>query len=179
MIEARREARIINGEEVEVIVYEDGNERRADNGHWVKSAPGTEITSSERGRELVARRMMLARERAAQGMIKGLGLDPSRASASDAWERANEIFWSRFAESKNIRGMAESFEKLGRAAGFISPTEDKSHTDDGAITKSLLDFLKAKAEQARERPLGNTRESEADPVDAEVINDVSEQDPQP
>jgi len=164
--EIRRETRTIEGREVTVIVYDNGSERRAENGHWLKPPDGAGITTSERGRELIKRRYQLAQERAAQGMIKGLGLDPAKASASDAWERANEIFWSRFAETKNIRGMAESFEKLGKAAGFLTNTDHDQDADNKALTSALLAWLRKRAEQA-------TRD-EPGMIDAEVTDDAAE-----
>lgn len=155
---SEKETRIIDGVSVEVYADEHGNIRRADNSRFVAPAPGFKITTSERGRELNARRYALAQERAVQGMIAGFGLDLNRADGGEAWQEAVRVLVTQFAKSTNVRGMSETLITLGRATGFLSPDKSEPNSNEAELTRALIDYLKTRLPK------------QAPPLDAEVID---------
>ncbi len=87
---------------------------------------GAQMTS-EQARELQGRRVEVGRQAALEGMTRGMGLPLEKAGSGEEWKAVVEAFTAQFKGSKNLRGMAESFEKLGRATGYLAPPgEDRT-----------------------------------------------------
>lgn len=91
--------------------------------------------TSEQGRELQSRRQELGQMAALQGMTEGLGLDARKAGSGEEWRQLVKLFTVQFKQSKNLRGMAEAFEKLGRATGYLLPANEMPVLQ--AVTSSL------------------------------------------
>jgi hypothetical protein len=124
-------------------LYDDGSEKWCKSGHFKKPPTGALIRTSEQGRAMVERRISLARERTRQGIAKGLGLKLNEISGGEEWEELTRLFAEQFKNSKNIRGLAESYEKLGRAAGYINEKEEPDNSrailsDMAAIARAYL-----------------------------------------
>ena len=75
---------------------------------------------------MAARRVSLAREATQHGIAQGLQLDLKKAGSGEEWREMTRIFAERFRESKNVRGMAEAYNVLGRASGYIGPEPDQA-----------------------------------------------------
>ncbi len=155
----------INGEEVPVLVYSTGLIKHAETGHFIKPPDGTSITTTERARELAARRKELSRERAIAGMTEGAGLPLNKAGSGEEWQAVIRHVTETLMKSDNLRGQGEVLSKLGRATGYLSE-EDLLHEDKPF---SIMETLGREAVRAwvAER-VAARRKAMDDELDAEV-----------
>ena len=84
--------------------------------------------STEQARALALRRYALARERAVEGIDEAAiekGLIP-RGGSGEGWKAVVQHVAKTLLESKNIRGLAEAGNFLGRASGFTQSDEQNA-----------------------------------------------------
>jgi len=130
---------------IEVLVYPDGTIKRADNGLFLSPPEGAKIRTSERGRELIARRYELARERAIEGIdeaaIEAGRIPKSMAGNGEGWKSVVKHVTRTLLESKNLRGQAEAANFLGKAAGLTVQDAETPENIAVAIAHLFEKFL--------------------------------------
>jgi hypothetical protein len=133
----------IRDDGTEVRQYEDGA-IRDQKGLMLEPLPGGGIQSSEKAREMVTTRFEQAKERAREGLIKGVeesGISLRNQSADEAWMFVVAHVTKTLMKSSNLRGQAEILGKLGQATGYLDPRGDGSGNSDevAALLVRLLE----------------------------------------
>jgi hypothetical protein len=126
----------------EVLQYDNGMLKDAATGHLMRGPDHALITTSERGRELVAARRAKGIRAQLRGMARGadIDLDPDMiedeliSKAADAGEVYTAHFGKTFLKSNNIRGLGEAYSKL--MAPFA--TDEKDNSEPGSTTNILV-----------------------------------------
>jgi hypothetical protein len=128
----------------EYYVYDNGGEHWKDSGK-LKKPPPEYLLTSERGRELVARRYELAQQKALEGIdeaaIEAGKLPAVGSVGGDGWKVIVKHVAKTLLESKNLRGQAEAANFLGKAAGFAVPEEQTPENIAVAIAHLFEKFL--------------------------------------
>jgi hypothetical protein len=111
--------------------------------HRIVSNPGggSHAITKDNSGEMRARRTELARERTRQGIAEGLGMDLNKASGGEEWQELTRLFTEQFKNSKNLRGMAESYAKLGQASGYLLPQAEAASGILVEFAKLMQDFM--------------------------------------
>lgn len=129
----------------EYYVYDNGGEKWKDNGYWKNPPPDARITTPEKGREMLARRYELARQRAIEGIDEAAieaGRIPSlQAGSGDGWKAVVQHVAKTLLESKNLRGQAEAANFLGKATGYSSQDGESPENIAAAIAQLFEKFL--------------------------------------
>lgn len=99
--------------------------------------PTTSLITKENAHAMHDRRRQLVAERTRAGIAAGLGMDLTRASGGEEWQELTRLFVDQFRKSSNLRGMAESYEKIGRAAGYLTPGEEDTNAT-AQVVNALL-----------------------------------------
>jgi hypothetical protein len=105
---------------IEVLVYPDGSQKRADNGHFLIGPTAARITTSEQGRAMLERKRQKGIVSQLRGLANknGVSLPPGATDeeilqgALDGVEALTAHMKQQFLKSTNIRGLAEAYVKL-------------------------------------------------------------------
>ncbi len=126
-------------------LYDTGMQIWTDSGQIKQPSPATVITTSERGKELIARRYELAQQKALEGIdeaaIEAGKLPTLDRETGDGWKVIVKHVAATLLESKNLRGQAEAANFLGKATGYTTPETDNSENIAAAIARLFEKFL--------------------------------------
>ena len=139
---------------VEVLVYESGLVKRADNGHFLEGPVNSRIATSEQGREMIQRRMLLSKQLAdkaldeavLEAIAEGKLQKTYGIATGEGWFQTVKKLGLLLFESKNARGVAEIANFLGKATGRIS-AEDGS--DAAQLAASIVEAFERILEQSK------------------------------
>jgi hypothetical protein len=116
----------------EILVHDSGLIQDASNGQIVKGPDKTPITENPRG--MLQRRNEISKQIAADAIDEAaFPLEPRKWGTGDGWRQIVLHTARVYLDSKNLRGMPETFAKLGTAAGYLS-SRDEGQTPAGGIT---------------------------------------------
>ena len=103
--------------------YPSGLTKWKDTGHFRTAPLVTPISDDPRG--MLQRRNDKSRQIAREAIDEGAGLDPSKWGTGEGWRSVIVHTVQTYLNSKNLRGMAETFTKLATAGGYLSPEVEK------------------------------------------------------
>lgn len=148
----------------EILVYDTGLRKWADTGHIIKAAQEQMINSSEKGREMQARRVELTREKIRDEILRttkdaNLPGIPSPTSGDDAFAIGAGLVWSRAVlDSKSYpRDAIDGLQALAKLAGYAAEREAAEQPGDVRIDmdiEALREFLRRVRELKKQREEG-------------------------
>jgi hypothetical protein len=127
----------------EVLQYDNGMLKDAATGHLMRGPDNALIKTSERARELVARRVQIGRERAIEGIDEAaveMGIMPmNKAGSGESWKLLNKRGFTIAHNADNARNFSQLLETIGKTTGYTAPERDAKSEPDRTTNILVID----------------------------------------
>jgi hypothetical protein len=126
----------------EILQYATGVQKIKATGHLLRGPDSALITTSERARELVARRVQIGRERATEGIDEAaveMGIMPmNKAGSGESWKLLNKRGFTIAHNADNARNFSQLLETIGKTTGYTAPERERDANSEPATTTNIL-----------------------------------------